>query len=268
MSTQASAPAYEALTLERDGAIATLTLNRPTVLNALNAELLNELKTAIAEIASDHSIRALIITGAGPKAFAAGADIAQLNAMKTAGEGERMARLGQGVTRALERLHAPVIAAVNGFALGGGCELVMGCDIRIASETAKFGQPEVNLGLIPGFGGTQRTARLLGRGNAMYLCLTGEIIDAAEALRIGLVQKVVPADQLMTEARRIAETIASKAPLAIAATKHAIDEGSGLGLEDGLTVEALRFGALVDSADFGEGTKAFIEKRKAAFTGS
>jgi enoyl-CoA hydratase len=168
----------------------------------------------------------------------------------------------------MERMRKPVIAAVNGFALGGGCEIALGADIRIASENAKFGQPEVNLGLIPGFGGSQRTARLLGRGYAMYLCLTGEMIDAAEALRIGLVQKVVPLDGLMTEARRIAGLIASKAPLAIAATKAAIDEGAGLNLEDGLRIEALRFAAMIGTADFTEGTKAFLEKRKAVFTGA
>jgi enoyl-CoA hydratase len=160
-----------------------------------------------------------------------------------------------------------VIAAVNGFALGGGCELAMACDIRIASENAKFGQPEVNLGILPGYGGTQRTARLLGEGMAMYVCLTGEMIDAQEALRCGLVQRVVPAAELSAEAQRIAELIAAKAPVAVAATKRAVVDGASLSLSDGLALEALLFGQAVSTADFQEGTRAFLDKRKPAFTG-
>ena len=178
------------------------------------------------------------------------------------------AKRGQALTLQIERLRVPVIAAVNGFALGGGCELAMACDIRIASENAKFGQPEVNLGLVPGYGGTQRTTRLAGRGWAMYLCLTAEMIDAAEALRIGLVQKVVPLAGLLAEAQRIAGVIAAKAPLAIAAAKRAIDEGAGLPLGEALALEALQFGLMIETADFVEGTRAFIEKRKAAFSGT
>ena len=268
MSEQPDAPSTAALISERDGAVVTLTLNRPQVLNALNIALLRELKEAFERIGGDPTVHAVILTGSGSKAFAAGADIAELNALSGAIEGEHFARGGQAVTRAMETLRQPMIAAVNGFALGGGCELAMGADIRIAADNAKFGQPEVNLGLIPGFGGTQRTVRLLGRGMAMYLCLSGELIDAQEALRIGLVQKVVPAADLQAEAKRIAAPIASKAPLAVTATKAAIDEGEGLTLPDGLTVEALRFGSVIGTADFREGTKAFLEKRKAAFTGS
>jgi len=257
----------QTLLLDTDGPVATVTLNRPAVLNALNLELLDELAATLAQLDGDASVRAVILTGAGPKAFAAGADIGELNALPNAYAGEAQARKGQALTRAIERMRVPVIAAVNGFALGGGCELAMACDVRIASENARFGQPEVNLGILPGYGGTQRTARLLGEGMAMYLCLTGEMIDAPEALRIGLVQRVVPLDGLMTEARRIADLIASKAPLAIAATKRAIVEGASLALDDALALEALLFGQSVTTEDFREGSQAFLDKRKAAFTG-
>lgn len=252
----------------RTGAVATLTLNRPAVLNALNGELLDELEAVLGRLDADRDLRAVILTGSGEKAFAAGADIAELNALKNGIDGERQARRGQRVTLALERLHVPVIAAVNGFALGGGCEIAMGCDIRIASENAKFGQPEVNLGIVPGYGGTQRTVRLLGEGAAMYLCLTGEMIDANEALRIGLAHRVVPLAALMEEAQRIAGLIASKAPLAIAATKRAIVEGAALPMSEALALEALHFGKLIGTTDFREGSSAFLEKRKATFTGA
>ncbi len=262
-----TAAQYETILVDRDGPVAIVTLNRPSVLNALNSLMLHELRAAFAALDADDDVRAIVLTGAGPKAFAAGADISELNALPNAVSGAQQARVGQGVTLALERMRKPVIAAINGFALGGGCELAMGCDIRIASANAKFGQPEVNLGLIPGYGGTQRTARLLGRGMAMYLCLSGELIDAAEALRVGLVEKVVPLEGLLDEAKRIASVIAGKAPLAIAAAKRAIDEGIGLSTTEGLALEALAFGTLVDTEDFVEGTKAFMEKRKANFTG-
>jgi len=255
------------ISLERSGPIATVTLNRPTVLNALNLQMLDELSAAFAELDADDALRAVIVTGAGPKAFAAGADISELNALPNARAGEAQARRGQALTTAIERMRVPVIAAVNGFALGGGCEIAMACDIRIASENAKFGQPEVNLGILPGYGGTQRLTRLVGEGWAMYLCLTGEMIDAAEALRIGLVQKVTPADGLLAEAQRIAALIASKAPLAIDAAKRAIVDGAALTLADGLALEALRFGAAITTGDFREGSSAFLEKRKAEFTG-
>uniref|UniRef100_E6PCF5 Enoyl-CoA hydratase-isomerase n=1 Tax=mine drainage metagenome TaxID=410659 RepID=E6PCF5_9ZZZZ len=249
------------------GAIATITLDRPNVLNALNAALLGELSRALAELDARPEIRAIVLTGSGEKAFAAGADIGELNALPNAGAGADKARFGQAITTQIESLSTPVIAAVNGFALGGGCELAMACDIRIASENAKFGQPEVNLGLIPGYGGSQRSTRLVGKGMALYLCLTGEIVDAREALRIGLVERVVPLAGLMDEAHRIAAAIASKAPLAIAACKRAIHRGAHLSLADALEVEAMEFGLLVNSEDFREGTSAFLEKRKAAWTG-
>jgi enoyl-CoA hydratase len=177
-----------------------------------------------------------------------------------------MARSGQALTLALENARTPTIAAINGFALGGGCELALACDIRIASEKAKFGQPEVNLGILPGYGGTQRTARLLGRGMAMYLCMSGEMIDAAEALRIGLVEKVVAPAELLAEATRIAKVIASRAPLAVAAVKRTIDDAIALELGPALEIEALHFGTLIGTRDFKEGTEAFLAKRAPAFT--
>jgi enoyl-CoA hydratase len=248
-------------------AVRTITLNRPRVRNALNAALLAELTQALHEADADPAIRAIILTGAGDKAFAAGADIGELNALPNSVAGVAQARRGQALTLLIEHMRTPVIAAVNGYALGGGCELAMAADIRIASENAAFGQPEVNLGLLPGYGGTQRMARLTGRGMAMYLCLTGEMIDAAEALRIGLVARVVPQADLLTEAGRIASLIAAKAPLAISATKRAIDEGIALSMTEALTIEALHFGTLVGTADFAEGTRAFLDKRSAKFRG-
>ncbi len=255
------------LKLELNGPIATLTLNRPAVLNALNADLLTLLEETLDAFSGDPSLRAVILTGAGERAFAAGADIAELAALDGPVAGEHKARTGQRLTQLIEALPVPVIAAVNGFALGGGCELAMACDFRIASENAKFGQPEVNLGVPPGYGGTQRTTRLVGPGMALFLCLTGEMIDAAEALRIGLVQRVVPLADLLPEAQRIATAIAAKAPLAITATKRAIREGAALPLADGLALEALHFGAMVSTSDFREGTRAFLDKRKPNFEG-
>jgi enoyl-CoA hydratase len=237
------------------------------VLNALNAPLLERLSGALAQIEADPEVRVAILTGSGERAFAAGADIAELNALETPADAEAKLRFGQGVTLALENLRVPVIAAVNGFALGGGCELAMACDIRVAAENAKFGQPEVNLGLIPGYGGTQRVRRLAGSGAAMYLCLSAELIDAAEALRIGLVDKVVPAAELVGEARRIADAIASKAPLAVQATKRAIREGESVTIREGLALEALHFAKLAGTTDFREGTRAFLDKRKPTFVG-
>jgi enoyl-CoA hydratase len=251
-----------------DDGIATLTLNRPKVRNALNAALLDALALALNAADADPQVRAIVLTGSGEKAFAAGADIGELSSLASSVVGAALARRGQALTRAMELLRTPIVAAVNGFALGGGCEIAMAADIRIAGDNAAFGQPEVNLGLIPGYGGTQRMARLLGRGMAMYLCLTGEIINAQEALRIGLVQRVVPLAELMGEARRVAGLIAAKAPLAIAAAKRAIDEGIGLSITEGLAIEALHFGTIVGTTDFREGTRAFLEKRSAAFTGN
>jgi len=257
----------ESLLLTRDGAVATITLNRPSVLNALDAALLERLAAALTEIDADATIRAAIVTGAGERAFAAGADIGELARLDGAAAGVALARRGQRVTQTIESLRVPVIAAVNGFALGGGCELAMACDIRIASENAKFGQPEVNLGILPGYGGTQRMTRLIGAGAAMLLCTTGTIVDAAEALRIGLVQRVVPRTELLAEAHAIAAGIATKAPLAVAATKRAIIDGAALSLGDALALEALHFGTLATTHDFQSGTHAFLEKRTASFEG-
>jgi enoyl-CoA hydratase len=259
---------FEHITVEIDGHVAVLTFDRPQVLNALDGTLLGEVSCALIALERNAEVRAIVITGAGEKAFAAGADIGELNALGSAIAGADQARKGQSLTRQIERLRKPVIMAINGFALGGGCEIAMSGDIRIASENAKFGQPEVNLGLIPGYGGSQRTTRLVGKGMAAYLCLTGEIIDAREALRIGLVQKVVPLAELLTEAKRIANVIASKAPLAIAACKRVINNGAHLSIDDALELEALEFGTLVDTKDFREGTGAFLEKRKPTWTAS
>jgi enoyl-CoA hydratase len=258
---------YEDILVTVEAPVGIVTFNRPSVLNALRTKLLAEVARALAQLEADPEVRAIVVTGAGEKAFAAGADIAELNALSSAGSGADQARMGQAITRQIERLRKPVIMAINGFALGGGCELAMAGDILIASENAKFGQPEVNLGLIPGYGGSQRTTRLIGKGMAMYLCLTGEIIDASEALRVGLVQRVVPAAELMTHAKRIAATIASKAPLAIAACKRVINNGAHLSIDDALELEALEFGTLVDTEDIREGTGAFLEKRKPQWKG-
>jgi enoyl-CoA hydratase len=259
--------AFEDILVSIEEPVGIITLNRPSVLNALRTSLLRELSTALRELEQNDAVGAIVVTGAGEKAFAAGADIGELNALATAGSGADQARSGQALTRQIERLRKPVIMAVNGFALGGGCEIAMAGDIRIAAENAKFGQPEVNLGLIPGYGGTARLTRLAGKGMAIHLCLTGETIDAQEALRIGLVTRVVPAAELMNEAKRIAKTIASKAPLAIAACKRAINNGAHLSIDDALEMEALEFGTLVDTEDIKEGTRAFLEKRKPLWKG-
>ncbi len=210
---------FENILVDKDGAIGIITLNRPSALNALSTKLLGELSFALLELERNADVRAIVITGSGEKAFAAGADIGELNALGSAGAGSDWTRMGQSITRQIERSRKPVIMAINGFALGGGCELAMAGDIRVASENAKFGQPEVNFGIMPGYGGSQRTTRLVGKGMAMYLCLTGEMIDAQEALRVGLVEKVVPLAELLNEAKRIGNAIAAKAPLAIAATQ-------------------------------------------------
>jgi enoyl-CoA hydratase len=258
---------FEDIIVTLEEPVGIITFNRPSVLNALRTRLLKEVSSALAELERKDAIRAVIMTGTGEKAFAAGADISELNALASAGPGAAQARSGQALTRQIERMSKPVIMAVNGFALGGGCELAMAGDIILAGENAKFGQPEVNLGLIPGYGGTARTTRRVGKGMASYLCLTGEIIDAREALRIGLVQRVVPASELMNEAKRVARLIASKAPLAIAACKRVINNGAHLSIDDALELEALEFGTLVDTEDIKEGTGAFLEKRKPVWKG-
>jgi enoyl-CoA hydratase len=259
---------YQTLLLERDGATAIVTINRPKALNALNATVLSELDSAFDELERDPSVRAVIITGSGDKAFVAGADIGELSALPSAEAATEKARAGHIVTRKIEQSRLPVIMAINGFALGGGLELAMAGDIRIAASTAKVGQPEVNLGIIGGFGGTQRLPRLVGQGMASYLLLTGEMIGADEAKQANLIEKVVPPDQLMTEAKRVAAVIASKAPLAIAATKTAIHKGLELDLHAALELEASSFGRIAVTNDAREGTKAFLEKRLPNFTGT
>ncbi|MBV9720212.1 MAG: enoyl-CoA hydratase/isomerase family protein [Candidatus Eremiobacteraeota bacterium] len=258
---------FEDILVAIDDPIGIITFNRPNVLNALRTKLLREVSAALAELEHDERVRAVVITGSGEKAFAAGADIGELNELASAHHGAAQSRSGQALTRQIERMSKPVIMAVNGFALGGGCELAMAGDVIVAGENAKFGQPEVNLGLIPGYGGTARLTRRVGKGMAMYLCLTGEIIGAQEALRIGLVQRVVPAADVVNEATRIANVIASKAPLAIAACKRVINNAGHLSIDDALEVEALEFGTLVDTDDIKEGTGAFLEKRKPKWQG-
>lgn len=259
--------AYENLLVETSGPVATLTLNRPKVLNALNAALFTELNAVLDDFAADPAIRAVILTGAGEKAFAAGADIAELATLSGL-EGQALSLRGQHIFSKLESLGKPVIAAVNGFALGGGCELAMAATLRIASEAARFGQPEVKLGLIPGYGGTQRLPRLVGRGAALKLLLTGEIITAAEALRIGLVNEVVPAPELLPRARALAEAIASLAPIAIRECLTAVNAGRDMPLDAALAHEAALFGACCGTADKNEGTRAFLEKRAPVWRGN
>jgi enoyl-CoA hydratase len=252
---------YENIRVEKRGAIVTVTLDRPKVLNALNAATFAELDSAFDEVAADEEVRVVLLTGAGDRAFAAGADIRELAAVD-GGEGKAFSLRGQAVFRKIETLGKPVIACVRGFALGGGCELALACTLRIAANDAKFGQPEVKLGVIPGYGGSQRLPRLVGRGAALKLLLTGAIIDASEALRIGLVDEVVPAGELMLRAEALAAEIAAQAPLAIAETLRVVDEGLSLPLDLALMREADRFGHLCDTADKAEGTKAFLEKRQ------
>ena len=253
--------------LVHEGAISTLTIQRPAVLNALDVEVLVALKRAADELRARRETRCAIITGAGEKAFVAGADIAS---MKGAGpeQARVLARKGHAAMDAISALPMPVIAAVNGFALGGGCELALACDFIYASERARFGQPEVNLGLIPGFGGTQRLARRVGAGVARELIYTGAIIDAHEALRIGLVNRVVPSEQLMSEALKTAQLIAQKAPLAIGHAKRVLDEGLDNALRDGNELEIEGFVECFKTADKEEGVSAFLEKRAATFRGA
>ncbi|MGD0525681.1 MAG: enoyl-CoA hydratase-related protein [Polyangiaceae bacterium] len=253
--------------LERDGHVAIVTLNRPDKLNALNEQLLQELGAAVAELSRDAAVRCAILTGAGEKAFAAGADIAAMSEM-TATRAKQFAEMGHAIGHALETAHFPVIAAVNGFALGGGCELALACDFIYASDKAKFGQPEVNLGVIPGFGGTQRLARRVGDARARELCMTGDMVGAEEALRIGLVNTVVPHAELLAKVREVATKIAAKGPLAIAAAKRVILRGADVPLPTANELEATAFAALFGTSDQREGMKAFVEKRAAKFEGS
>ncbi|HLJ84076.1 MAG TPA: enoyl-CoA hydratase-related protein [Candidatus Eremiobacteraceae bacterium] len=259
---------YETILLEKSAGVATITLNRPKALNALNEAVLSELVTVIDELEADPNIRAVIVTGAGDKAFAAGADIGELSRLEDRAAASAKARAGHRVTAKIEHSRLPFIMAINGFALGGGLELAMAGDMRIAASNAKLGQPEVNLGIIAGFGGSQRLPRLVGQGMASYLLLTGEMITADEAKQANLVEKVVAPEALMTEVKRIASVVAAKAPLAIDATKRAIHKGMMLDLHDALDLEAEEFGAIAISADAREGTAAFLEKRAPRFTGS
>jgi enoyl-CoA hydratase len=256
---------FKFLTLEVADRVATLTINRPDKLNALNDATIAELGNAIDQIRVDDSVAGVLLTGAG-RAFVAGADISELSNQSPVLAKAR-ARAGQDVFRKFETSPKPVIAAVNGFALGGGCELAMACHIRIASDAAKFGQPESKLGLLPGYGGSQRLPRLVGKGRANQLLLTGEIIDAAEAYRIGLVNKVVASDQLMNEARAMMKTVLANGPLAVALCIEAIDRGLQMSLEEGLVLEANHFGLLAATDDMREGTRAFMEKRAPSFKG-
>ena len=250
-------------TENKDGVLV-ITIDRPKVLNALNAQTVAEIGEAFAAAREDDSVRCVIVTGSGEKAFVAGADINEL-AQMTPITGKATAERGQRVFRAIEKFPKPVIAAINGFALGGGCELALACHIRIASEKAQLGLPEVSLGIIPGYGGTQRMARLLGKGKALELILTGDRVGAAEAERIGLVNKVVPADQLMTAAEEMARTIAKRGPLAVSAAIEAVMSGSEMPFEEGQFLEATLFGLLASTEDMREGMAAFLEKRAANF---
>ena len=257
--------AYELLTFKVDDRLATITVDRPDKLNALNDALMAELGRAIDDAVSRDDVGAVLLTGAG-RAFVAGADIAEL-AGQSATEGKARAERGQRVFRAFERSPKPTLAAVNGFALGGGCELAMACHLRIASDAAKFGQPEVKIGIVPGYGATQRLPRLVGKGRALQLLLTGEMIDAAEAYRIGLVNRVVPTGELLDAARATLTTILAQGPLAVAHCIEAVDRGLDLPLDDAIALEASYFGLLSASADKAEGMRAFLEKRPPRFTG-
>ena len=246
-----------------EDSIAFITLNRPKALNALNTETLGELDAAVSAAGKDENVKVIVITGEG-RAFVAGADISQMRGL-TVQEGRDMTILGQEVFTRIENLDKPVIAAVNGFALGGGCELAMACDIRVTSDKAKFGQPEVNLGIIPGYGGTQRLPRLVGKGAAKYLIFTGEMISAEEAFRIGLADKVVPAEELMDSVIALAKVIMSKAPIAIKMAKHAINNGLNVDLKSGVAYEAEAYTTTFSTEDRVEGMSAFLEKRQAEF---
>ena len=257
---------YKNIKFEKEDSIAIVTIDRPKALNALNHEIIGELHHIFDAISADNTIACVIITGAGEKAFVAGADIAELSTLDVI-SGRALCDRGQGLLLKIENLQIPVVAAINGFALGGGCELAMACDIRLASENAKLGQPEVNLGIIPGYGGSQRLPRLVGMGKAKQMIITGDIVTAAEAYRIGLVDEVYPLADLLPKAKEMAKKIASKAPLAIRAAKEAINLSLDVALADGLRHEASLFAALCASEDKSEGTKAFLEKRKAEFKG-
>ncbi len=257
---------YKNLLVETGNRIAVITINRREKLNALNQETLSELSQAFREAAQDDAVGGVLLTGTGQKAFAAGADITEIYPLSLE-SGREFARFGQTVYSQIERMPKPVIALVNGYALGGGCELAMACHMRIASENARFGQPEVNLGLIPGYGGTQRLTRLVGRGVALELLLTGEMIDATRAYELGLVNQIVAPDQLLEAGKKLLNHILSKAPLAVRYVLETVHRGLNATLEEGLQIEADFFGMVCDSEDMKEGITAFQEKRQANFKG-
>jgi enoyl-CoA hydratase len=257
---------YEMLQVERDGAIAVVTLNRPKVLNALNGQTIAELGHVMAALGADTSVRAIVLTGAGEKAFVAGADINELAVLSPV-EGKEHAAAGQRVLDRIERLGKPVVAAINGFALGGGCELAMACTLRVAADSARLGQPEVNLGIVPGYAGSQRLPRLVGRGVALEILLTGEMISAQRAYEIGLVNRVVPAADLLAEARKLATLLAGKAPVAVRYILEAVQRGEAMPLAEAQHLETTLFGLVASTDDMREGTRAFLEKRKAEWKG-
>jgi len=257
---------FENLLLDKKDSIAYVTINRPKVLNALNSATMGELRSVFAQLKDDDEIRVVILTGAGEKSFVAGADIGELQKNNPV-EAKTYTHRGQAVLDLIENLGKPVIACINGFALGGGCEIAMACTMRLASENAKLGQPEVKLGIIPGYGGTQRLPRLVGKGIAMQLLLTGEMISAQEAQRIGLVNEVVPATQLVSRAEAIAQSIIKNAPLAIQYCLEAVNHGTEMTLQEGLYLEATLFAVSCATEDKKEGTTAFLEKRTANFSG-
>ena len=257
---------YQNLLVERRGAVGLITINRPKVLNALDVTTLDELDRAVTELGGDSDVRGIVLTGAGDKAFVAGADIAHLSSLGPR-EAHTFSVQGGRTLRNIETVDKPVIAAVNGFALGGGCELALACDVIIASTKARFGQPEVNLGVIPGFGGTQRLSRLVGKNLARYMCFTGDIFGAEWAHRVQIAAEIVEPDRLVPRCIEIVETIAAKGPLAIASAKRVIQMGFNLNLETALELESMAFSGLFATADLKEGMAAFLEKRKAAFRG-
>ena len=257
---------YQTLLFEIKDGIAFVTINRPDKLNALNDQVMLELGSAVDRLTTEAEIKGAILTGAGPKSFVAGADVGDLSRQGPF-DGKARAQRGQAVLRRLETCGKPVIAAINGFALGGGCELAMACHIRIAGENAKFGQPEVKLGIAPGYGGTQRLPRIVGKGVALQLILTGEMIDAQEAYRIGLVNKIVPSADVLAESEKMMRGILAMGPLAVRLAMEAVDQGLEMTLDEGLLLEANHFGLLAATSDMKEGTTAFLEKRAAKFQG-